>query len=105
MAELRITPLIEETTAYVIARQRLWLTAGRDRLVPDLHPDAASLFVAAGHRISKADAVRYGLLETPEVAEDPEDAPEPEPEPPSDEDAPEPPAPAGKPRNRPRKEV
>mgnify|MGYP001581696603 CR=1 FL=1 len=59
---LTIHVLVEETSAYAIARQRLWLTAEGDRLVPDGDPDAASLFVAAGHRISRQDAERFGLL-------------------------------------------
>lgn len=60
---LRITPLVEENTAWLHARERLWLTEDGERLVPDGHPDAASLFVAAGHRISRADAERLGLLD------------------------------------------
>lgn len=63
MTGLKITPMVEETTGWLTARERLWLTEDGDRLVPDLHPDAASLFVAAGHRISRADAERFGLLE------------------------------------------
>lgn len=60
---LRITPLVQENTAWLHARERLWLTDDGERLVPDGHPDAASLFVAAGHRISRSDAERFGLLE------------------------------------------
>lgn len=63
MTGLKITTLVEETVGWLIARERLWLTEDGKRLVPDLHPDAASLFVGAGHRISRADAERFGLLE------------------------------------------
>ena len=63
MTGLKISSLVEETVGWLIARERLWITEDGKRLVPDLHPDAASLFVGAGHRISRADAERFGLLD------------------------------------------
>lgn len=48
----------------VIAEERLWLTAGRDRVVAEGDEEAAFLFAGVGQRIPWADAVRYGLIET-----------------------------------------
>lgn len=75
MTGLKITSLMEETTGWLIARERLWLTEDGKRLVPDLHPDAARLFVAAGHRISRDDAERFGLLEDGHDVADLQDVP------------------------------
>lgn len=51
-----------ETTSWVTATQRLWLTADGDRLVPDGHRDAAVLYCTPGKRITVVDARRFGLL-------------------------------------------
>lgn len=48
---------------HVVASHRLWLTADRDRLVPEGHPDAAFLFAGIGKRVTHEDAVKYGLIE------------------------------------------
>lgn len=45
----------------VVARRRLWLNAGKDKLLPDGDPEAAFLFCSAGQEILRADAERYGL--------------------------------------------
>ena len=47
----------------VIAEERLWLTADRDRVVKEGDDEAAFLLVGVGQRIPWADAVRYGLVE------------------------------------------
>ena len=51
-------------------RQRWWLTAARDRLVPDGDPAARYLFAAPGQTVPEAVAARYGLpaLEASEAA-------------------------------------
>lgn len=43
------------------ATERLWLTAARDRLVPEGHPDAATLYAAVGDEIPASAAERFGL--------------------------------------------
>lgn len=45
----------------VTVTQRLWLTADRSRLVVEGDPDAAFLFAIPGHRVPRADAIRYGI--------------------------------------------
>lgn len=57
---IRLSPETE-TTTWVTAAQRLWLTADGDRLVPEGDPDAASLFCIPGNRISLAEATRLGI--------------------------------------------
>jgi hypothetical protein len=52
----------KETAEYVEAEERLWLTADRERVVPDGHPDAAFLFTTPGQQITREEAERYGLL-------------------------------------------
>jgi len=46
----------------VIAEENLWLTADKESLVPDGHPDAAFLFSSSGGELSVAEAEKYGLL-------------------------------------------
>lgn len=59
----------------VVSPDRLWLTADRERVVPDLHPDAAFLLVGEGGTMLRKDAERYGLLE-PAADDDVSDAPD-----------------------------
>lgn len=125
---LKIT-LVDESTPWVVAKERLWLTADRDRLVADGDEEAAFLYAGVGKRFPRAEAERYGLLDNAEVVEDePEVEPVPveggltvvgrEPEPAAEPDAeasdtePEPdaapvakpkPKPKPKPRGRPKK--
>lgn len=47
----------------VTAVERLWLTEGRDRVVPDGHPDAAFLFCSPGDEIPVSAAASVGLVE------------------------------------------
>ena len=46
-----------------IATARLWLTADRSRVVPEGDPAAAFLFAIPGRAVSRAEALRYGLIE------------------------------------------
>lgn len=81
----------------VVAKQRLWLTAD-DKLVLDGDLDARFLFCSPGDEIPRADALRYGLLDSSdldaeEFMEEPkpeepaeEKAAEPEPEPPAEKE-------------------
>lgn len=66
---LKIT-LIDESSAWVIAKERLWLTADQDRLVAEGDDAAAFLFAGVGTRFPRADAERYGLLDNAELVED-----------------------------------
>lgn len=124
---LKIT-LVDESTPWVVAKERLWLTADRDRLVAEGDRDAAFLYAGVGKRFPRADAERLGLfedaevvadeepeaqaeveaaeggltIEVPEAVADPDaEAPEPEPEPEAEPVAE--PKPKPKPRGRPRK--
>lgn len=56
--------VIENETAdrWVESEDRLWLTADGERVVVESDPAAASLFAVPGQRISRADAIRYGLV-------------------------------------------
>lgn len=45
------------------AKERLWLTADRARLVPEGHADAATLYAAIGDRIPDSAAARFGLAD------------------------------------------
>ena len=45
------------------ATERLWWTAGRDRLVPDGHAKAAFLYAAEGDEIPDETAARFGLVD------------------------------------------
>lgn len=45
------------------AQERLWLTQDRDRVVPDGHPDAATLYAAAGDEIPASAVERFGLVD------------------------------------------
>lgn len=82
---------------FVVLDEKVWLTADRERLVPDGHGDAAYLFGTPGKRVDAETAKRYGLAESEEQPEptvrlDPEPEPEPQPEP-EPEEAPAEPAP------------
>lgn len=46
------------------APHRLWLTADRQRLVEDGHPEAAVLFAKAGDELSVRTAFALGLIST-----------------------------------------
>lgn len=52
----------ESLDRWVESEESLWLTADRERLVAADDPEAASLFASAGKRISRADAIRFGLV-------------------------------------------
>ncbi len=47
---------------YVIAQERMFLTADRSRVVPEGDPDAASLYAAPGHRIPAGAVEQFGLV-------------------------------------------
>jgi hypothetical protein len=109
---LEITKL-PDGSEVVIADARLWFTAGKDRLVADGDPDAASLFSTPGKRIPRAEAERFGLVDA-EATDEPEaaaeatqaEAPAEESAPPASEPQPEPAAPdapAPKPKAKRRK--
>ncbi len=49
------------TGPYVIAQERMFLTADRSRVVPEGDPEAASLYAAPGHRIPAAAAEQFDL--------------------------------------------
>jgi len=71
MAGLEIK--IDPASRWVVAEEKLWLTADRERLVPAGHKEAAFLFTLPGRKVSVADAERYGLLKTKAVlVEEPE---------------------------------
>jgi pyruvate/2-oxoglutarate dehydrogenase complex dihydrolipoamide acyltransferase (E2) component len=66
MAELKVNELAT-TLRTVEAQDRMYLTADRERLVAEDDPEAASLFASPGTEITRADAIRYGLVkEAPE---------------------------------------
>lgn len=52
----------ESVDRWVESEEPLWLTADGERLVAEGDPEAASLFAAAGHRIGREDALRFGLV-------------------------------------------
>ncbi|MCI2421505.1 hypothetical protein MOQ72_29130 [Saccharopolyspora sp. K220] len=52
----------QHTGVLVEVDAKLWLTADRDRLVPDGHPDAAFLYCTPGMQVPRDEAERYGLL-------------------------------------------
>lgn len=54
---------VSETSESVELGEKLWLTADRERLVPDGHREAAFLFGTPGKRVSREDAIRLGLVE------------------------------------------
>lgn len=57
-----------ESPLTIEAKQRLWQTADRKRLVPEGDPDAAFLYCIPGRRIPIHEARLYGLVEEwPEV--------------------------------------
>jgi hypothetical protein len=52
----------ESSQDIVVANERLWLTADRERVVKDGDPDAAFLLCAEGNELPRVDAERYGLV-------------------------------------------
>lgn len=60
--------LLESNERWVEARERLWLTADRSRVVADGDPEAAFLLAAPGQRIPIEDAERYGLVKPKKAA-------------------------------------
>lgn len=52
---------VTEDHGRLVARERLWLTADRKRVVGEGDPDAAVLLAGVGGEISADDAKRYGL--------------------------------------------
>ena len=59
MKQLTANTLTQRT---VVAEERLWLTADRQRLVEDGHSDAAFLFCIPGQLIPYGEAARVGLV-------------------------------------------
>lgn len=43
------------------AKERLWLTADKSKIVPEGHKDAATLYAAVGDEIPQTAADRYGI--------------------------------------------
>ena len=66
---MALTLIIDTGQALVEVREKLWLTADKDRAVPDGHPDAAFLLVPAGGQIERFEAERLGLLDEVKDAE------------------------------------
>lgn len=54
----------------VVAEQRVYLTADRERAVPEGDPGARFLLCPQGGEVSQRDAARYGLLAEPAVQEE-----------------------------------
>jgi hypothetical protein len=52
----------------VVARERLYLTRDKTRLVPADDPDAWTLFCTPGSLVPREQAARFGLLEPVEPA-------------------------------------
>lgn len=52
----------ESRDRWVESEEALWLNADRSALVAEGDPEAAHLFASAGKRISREDAIRYGLV-------------------------------------------
>lgn len=64
MSGLTINEALDETPGdFLITKQRLWLTAERDRLVVEGDPESAFFFASAGARVSRGEAERYGLID------------------------------------------
>jgi hypothetical protein len=61
MAQFKINQL-EDVHRYVVAQEAMWLNADRTRLVAADDPQASFLFSTPGKRISRADAIRFGLV-------------------------------------------
>jgi hypothetical protein len=59
--------------------RKLWLTADKERVVEDGHPDAAFLLGSAGTVIAEAEAERLGLKTAPKTALKAAEAPQEEP--------------------------
>lgn len=55
--------VIQKREQWVELTERTWLTADRDRAVPDGHADAAFLLGNAGLLIPVAEAVGFGMVE------------------------------------------
>ena len=67
---MTLTINVDSASRWVIAEEKLWLTADRSRLVPDGDEEAAFLFSLPGRRIAAADATRYGLVGEETVVSD-----------------------------------
>lgn len=52
-------------SAVVRVDRRMYLTEDRERAVPEGDPDARFLLCVPGSDMLRADAIRYGLLESP----------------------------------------
>lgn len=52
----------ESTDRWVEVGERLWLDTSGEKLVAEGDPEAASLFATPSTRVSRADAIRYGLV-------------------------------------------
>ena len=53
---------VEAVDRWVEAGEALWFTEDHEELVSEGDPRAAQLFVSAGKRVSREDALRYGLV-------------------------------------------
>jgi hypothetical protein len=66
---------VSETSSSVVLGETLWLTADRDRVVPEGDPEAAFLLGTAGKRVAVEEAERLGLIKAGK-AKKAEDEPE-----------------------------
>lgn len=62
---LKIKVDTDKDTGRIIARERLFETKDRRRLVPQSDPEAGFLFCTPGQPILMEDAIRFGLVRLP----------------------------------------
>lgn len=55
-----------------VAKERLFLTADKERVVKEGDPDAAYVLVGEGGVVNEADAKKYGLSGGAKAADEPE---------------------------------
>ena len=54
---------MKELANFFISDRRLWLTAGRDKLVEEGDLEAAELYATEGTRIPREQAIKFGLVQ------------------------------------------
>lgn len=67
--EIKTDPPEQDAGGYLV-KERLALTAD-DRLVPEGHPDARWLYAVPGRMIPYRDALKYGLVKSPQATKKP----------------------------------
>lgn len=61
MATFKINEL-QDVHHYVITEEPLWLDSSGEKVVAEGDPKAARLLASKGKRLSRSDALRYGLV-------------------------------------------